>query len=170
MPALGRSSIREHMSSLALLLDSAGAGVGVVGAVVVCSVMAVMDMTPVLVLRVLALLVLLLLLLWSFTTFVVGPVSKPPMKDSETPSLKTVAKRGSPKTQLLQSWRPANVSCRSALSDADAGADCGAAMLWLLSTVTNAFVSSAMSTTTSLGTLTSFSKWANRLKCLRIGE
>lgn len=113
MLALGRSSIREEMSSVLLVLAAAcaaggcGGGLEIVGAgaMVVCSVMAVMDMTPVLVLWVLTLvfLLLLLLLLRSFAFVVVGPVSKPSMKDSETPSLKTVANRGSPKTQLLQS-------------------------------------------------------------------
>lgn len=100
MPALGRSSIREMSSLVAAGCDGGGGGGLDIGGGVVCSVMAVMDMTPVLVLWwVLTLLFLLLLPPRSF----VGTVSKPSIKDSETPSLKTVAKRGSPKTQLLQS-------------------------------------------------------------------
>ena len=108
MPALGRSSISEEIMSLSLLLlASVGGGrLDIVGAgarvMVVCSVMAVMDMTPVLVLWVLALVFLLLPPRW-FAWVEAGPVSKPSMKDSETPSLKMVANSGSPKTQLLQS-------------------------------------------------------------------
>lgn len=101
---------------LAAVEEGGGGGGGGVGRglgrggleMVVCSVMAVMDMTPELLelwwvlILVFLLLMLLLLPVWSFD--VVGvPVSNPSMKDSETPSLKTVDNRGSPKTQLLQS-------------------------------------------------------------------